>query len=93
MIDFINGDCMEYMRQMPDKTFDLAIVDPPYGDANGGGVVSRQADSRSCKRTGGTWASKFGKKIIAWDVAPGKEYFEELFRISRNQIIWGGQLL
>lgn len=33
------------------------------------------------------------KKIIAWDVAPGKEYFEELFRVSRNQIIWGGQLL
>ena len=41
-------------------------------------------------RTGGTWASKFGKKIIAWDVAPPKEYFNELFRVSRNQIIWGG---
>ena len=41
-------------------------------------------------RTGGTWAEKYGKKIIAWDVAPKKEYFEELFRISRNQIIWGG---
>ena len=47
----------------------------------GGGIVSR---------TGGTWASKFGKKIIAWDIAPPKEYFDELFRISRNQIIWGG---
>ena len=33
------------------------------------------------------------KKIVAWDVAPEKEYFEQLFRISRNQIIWGGQLL
>ena len=41
-------------------------------------------------RTGGTWAAKYGKKIIAWDVAPGKEYFDELFRVSRNQIIWGG---
>lgn len=41
-------------------------------------------------RTGGTWAEKYGKKIIAWDVAPKKEYFDELFRISRNQIIWGG---
>jgi site-specific DNA-methyltransferase (adenine-specific) len=41
-------------------------------------------------RTGGTWASKFGKKIISWDVAPKQEYFDELFRISRNQIIWGG---
>lgn len=41
-------------------------------------------------RTGGTWAEKYGKKIIAWDVAPGKEYFDQLFRVSRNQIIWGG---
>ena len=42
------------------------------------------------ERTGGTWAAKYGKKIIAWDIAPEKEYFDELFRISRNQIIWGG---
>lgn len=41
-------------------------------------------------RTGGTWAGKFGKKIIAWDTAPKQEYFDELFRVSRNQIIWGG---
>ncbi len=41
-------------------------------------------------RTGGTWAEKYGKKIIAWDVAPGEEYFKELFRVSREQIIWGG---
>ena len=44
----------------------------------------------SVGRTGGTWATKYGKKIISWDVAPEREYFEELFRISRNQIIWGG---
>ena len=43
-----------------------------------------------CGRTGGTWAAKFGKKIIAWDVAPGDDYFRELFRVSRRQIIWGG---
>lgn len=41
-------------------------------------------------RTGGTWAEKFFKKIVAWDVAPGKEYFDHLFRVSRNQIIFGG---
>lgn len=41
-------------------------------------------------RTGGTWAEKYGKKIIAWDVAPRDDYFQELFRVSRNQIIWGG---
>lgn len=56
-----------------------------------GGVAREgQLPPRECSRTGGTWAEKYGKKIIAWDVAPGKEYFQELFRVSRNQIIWGG---
>lgn len=41
-------------------------------------------------RTGGTWAGKYGKKIIAWDTAPEKAYFDELFRVSQAQIIWGG---
>lgn len=45
---------------------------------------------KSVERTGGTWAEKYGKKIVAWDVAPGKEYFDELFRVSQAQIIWGG---
>ena len=45
---------------------------------------------KSVGRTGGTWAAKYDKKIVAWDIAPGKEYFDELFRVSRNQIIWGG---
>ena len=50
----------------------------------------RPLQERQCSRTGGKWAAKYGKKIIAWDVAPRDEYFTELFRISRNQIIWGG---
>lgn len=41
-------------------------------------------------RTGGTWAGKFGKEIVSWDNAPGEDYFKELFRVSQNQIIWGG---
>ena len=41
-------------------------------------------------RTGGTWAEKYESKITHWDVAPGPEYFKELFRVSKNQIIWGG---
>lgn len=45
---------------------------------------------RQVQRTGGTWAEKYAKKIISWDTAPEKEYFQELFRVSRNQIIWGG---
>lgn len=65
-----NADCMEVMRQYPDKYFDLAIVDPPYG--SGGGVhlsaVTEQGsagistDTRTIARTGGKWAAKFGKK-------------------------------
>ena len=41
-------------------------------------------------RTGGTWAAKYDKEILSWDFAPSDEYFKELFRVSKNQIIWGG---
>lgn len=42
------------------------------------------------ERRGGQWAAKYGNHIIAWDVAPPAEYFEQLFRVSQNQVIWGG---
>ena len=108
MLDFgyYNMDCLEGMKQFPDKYFDLAIVDPPYGGAgkdaeetfNGaiqgrfGGRFEKYIDNGKidAARTGGTWASKYGKSINNWDIAPSKEYFEELFRVSKNQIIWGG---
>ena len=51
-----NMDCMEYMKALPDKAFDLAVVDPPYGGGHS------TADTRKISRTGGKWASKFGKK-------------------------------
>lgn len=74
-----NMDCMELMRQYPDKHFDLAVVDPPYGLGekltNGGGSHLK---------------FKNHKEIEKWDVAPNAEYFKELFRVSRDQIIWGG---
>ena len=73
----INIDCMEYMRTLPDKFFDLAVVDPPYGI--GDALVA-----------GGTWSVKYQKKGAEWDVKPKREYFYELRRISNNQIIWGG---
>lgn len=102
--EYLNMDCLEGMREYPDNYFDLAIVDPPYGDAGQtykrsnktrfGGRFDRykQADDtpRGVSQTGGTWASKYGKKIIAWNTAPEQEYFDELFRVSRNQVIWGG---
>ena len=76
-----NMDCMEYMKTLPDKAFQLAIVDPPYGIGN------RLVDG------GGGRGAKFdnNRKAIAWDShIPDKKYFDELFRVSCNQIIWGG---
>lgn len=69
-----NMDCMEYMRTLPDKAFDLAVVDPPYRDA------AENAPTKDMRRNG-TLAC-FGDK-------PKKEYFEELQRVSKEQIIWG----
>lgn len=76
-----NMDCMELLKQVPDKYFDLAIVDPPYGNLDG-----------KIKRTGGPWAKKYQRdnNIKKWDFVPNYEYFKELFRISKDQIIWGG---
>lgn len=93
-----NADCLEAMKEMPDNAFDLAVVDPPYGDGlDGGGNPNRfgeRFDRYKSYNTGWQDGRKMGgevwKKIIAWDIAPGKEYFKQLFRVSRNQIIWGG---
>jgi site-specific DNA-methyltransferase (adenine-specific) len=72
-----NEDNMELMARYPDNYFDLAIVDPPYG-INAG------------KMTMGSGKHKF-KQGKDWDNAiPNDEYFKELFRVSKNQIIWGG---
>ena len=77
---FYNMDCMEGMKEIPDKYFELAIVDPPYGIGEDGG--------RFRDRKGG------GHRVLpkkSWDnKTPDAEYFNELIRISKNQIIWGG---
>lgn len=69
-----NMDCMEAMREMPDNAFDLAVVDPPYRD-----------EEENCPtkdmRARGTM-KQFGNK-------PDQSYFYELFRVSKNQVIWG----
>lgn len=91
-----NIDCMEYMKSLPDNAFDLAVCDPPYGGGNTEQAYAGQAGTRfggrfdKYKQDGGNVGGKVRKKIIAWDVAPEQEYFNELFRVSRNQIIWGG---
>lgn len=74
-----NIDCMEYMRTVPDKYFDLAVVDPPYGISANHNMGRRKGDKPS------------NYKKVTWDdcILPD-EYFEQLFRVSKNQIIWGG---
>ena len=78
--DVRNMDCMEFMRQFPDKFFDLAVVDPPYGIGEDG----KKNHSRSKLAVAQRYTPK------AWDKeAPDEAYFKELQRVSRNQIIWG----
>ena len=73
-----NMDCMDGMKEFPDKYFELAIVDPPYGIK----INMNRGRKKGCRR-------EHNEK--KWDDGiPPKEYFDEMFRISKNQIIWGG---
>jgi len=81
-MEITNEDNMVLMSRYPDNYFDLAIVDPPYGIGEHGG----KSESR-CKSTG---VKPSGYKNKGWDLSPpNEEYFNELFRVSKNQIIWG----
>ena len=83
MLDFgyYNMDCIEGMKQFPDKYFDLAIVDPPYfSGPEKRGFYGRKESPIGVKR--------IYKKMDKWKV-PENEYFEELARVSKNQIVWG----
>jgi len=78
-IKLYNCDNMDLMKQVPDQWFDLAIVDPPYGI----NVMKM--------KMGGRKNVKHDEDNIGWDDAiPDQAYFDELFRVSREQIIWGG---
>ena len=80
MIELHHIDCMEFLRGQPDKAFDLAIVDPPYG-----------IDASKMKMGSGKHGWKDGKD---WDGSiPGHDYWMELFRVSQNQIVWGGNYM
>ena len=80
-----NMDCMEYMRSLPDNSFDLAVVDPPYGIG-----INKMNYVKSGAIKIGKAIRRDYSKTKSWDVAPDEEYFRELFRVSKNQIIWGG---
>lgn len=84
-IELILSDCMPGLHNTPDKFYDLAIVDPPYGipEAFKGGFASNRKG-----RKASPFAQNMAKK--QWDVKPQKPYFDELFRVSKEQIIWGG---
>jgi len=76
------GCSLEAMRSMKDNQYDLAIVDPPYG-----------VDTASAFQGSGKLKNRVlnnDNKIQRWDTAPSPEYFEQLFRVSKEQIIWGG---
>lgn len=72
-------DCMEGMKQYPDKYFELAIVDPPYGIGKTWGKSSCPKYSKRDKYANKNWN----------DSIPSQEYFDQLYRVSKNQIIWG----
>ena len=79
---FYNIDCMEGMKNIPDKYFDLAIVDPPYFKGpNVRGFYGRRVNKLNIKRHQYT-------TIEDWSI-PDEEYFKELLRVSKNQIVWG----
>ena len=95
----LNMDCNDFLRECPDNYFDLVLTDPPFG-----GGATEEAFSQGGNRFGGrfekydtaaiAYAKEKGQEnpeeTVNWDYAPPKETFDEIFRVSKNQIIWGG---
>ena len=82
MLNITNEDNMLLMARYPDNYFDLAIVDPPYGMKEFGAQNGGKGTLKNRIYNNGS--------IDRWDISPDKKYFKELFRVSKNQIIWGG---
>ena len=82
MIHLFNQDCMEAMATMKDNEFDLAIVDPPYGNVDA--IGKSDCVNKNKQATKRTQYKQFE------NIAPSKQYFQELFRVSKKWIIWGG---
>lgn len=80
-INIQHGDCMEVMKSLPDKAFDLAIVDPPYFS----GPERRQFYGRRVSNIG---VQRIYKESEKWEI-PTAEYFDELQRVARHYIVWG----
>ena len=80
-INFYNIDNIEFMKTKPDNYYDLAIVDPPYGGNDAIGLKDNKKQGKQ--------ATKRTNYKVFDNVAPSVEYFDELKRVSKNQIIWG----
>ena len=80
MFTLHNGDCLEYMKTLAPASVDCVITDPPYGKK-----FARQRSGHY----GSVETVNFTDQDVIWDDRPSKEYFDEIFRISKNQIIWG----
>ena len=78
MFTLHNGDCLEYMKAMPDKSVDAIVTDPPYGLG-------------SWSSTGGnSITAEEAQAINAWDIKPSAEIFKECLRVAKVSVIWGG---
>ena len=80
--EIICGDSLKVMQALPDKYFDCCITDPPYGLGIDGQKLSYSANPKHNRKQ---------HPFMGWDSKiPSKKYFDEIFRVSKNQIIWGG---
>lgn len=87
------SDCLDIMRDMPDDSVDLCLTDPPYGINFGSEKESMSAGLRKdgSQRVYNKWSNPTPKKYSNWDdTKPTIDVFNEIFRISKKQIIWGG---
>lgn len=85
----INADCMDILKQLPDKCIDLVLTDPPYGIG-----YDKKASKVSGQKYGNAATSKRVYKLTDWDnKTPEKEVFDEIIRVSKNQIIFGGNFI
>ena len=86
-----NRDCVEAMKEYSDNYFDLAVVDPPYGIGFDNTYVRGGMGEKVAKRYKIGSRIDTDGKMSGWDLLiPNDDYFIELFRVSKNQIIWGG---
>lgn len=83
--EVFNMDCIEGMKKFPDNYFELAIVDPPYGNIDAIGLIDNKKNNLQ--------ATKRKNYKLFDNISPENEYYIELERVSKNQIVWGGNFL